>query len=239
MPAGIDLTLQALFWSTATIALYLAARAVYRRWPRWWLMPLAIAPLGLILTALALHTSYRDYSRGTHWLVSLLGPATVAFAVPIYQRRALIRRHWRVLATGMVLGSATSMLTAWGLARLLGLSDTLTLSLLPRSMSTPFAMTVSSEIGGAPDLTAVFVIVTGVVGAAIGDVLLLRFPIRSSLALGALLGVAAHGAGTAKAHEIGQEEGAVAGLVMVLVGLFNVLLVPLLMMAQKLVSHGV
>lgn len=234
MSAWIDLTLQAIFWSAATIVVYLGARAVYRRWPRWWLMPLAIAPLALIVTALALHTSYRDYSRGTHWLVSLLGPATVAFAVPIYENRGLIRRHWRVLATGALLGSATSMLTAWGLAWLLGLNETLTLSLLPRSMSTPFAMTVSGEIGGAPDLTAVFVIVTGVVGAAIGDVLLQRLPIRSSLALGALLGVAAHGAGTAKAHEIGQEEGAVAGLVMVLVGLLNVLLVPLLMMGLKL-----
>ena len=234
MPAGIDPTLQAIFWSAATIALYLGARAIYRRWPRWWLMPLAIAPLALIMTALALHTSYRDYSRGTHWLVSLLGPVTVAFAVPIYEKRGLIRRHWRVLAAGMLLGSATSMLTAWGLARLLGLNETLTLSLLPRSMSTPFAMTVSSEIGGAPDLTAVFAIVTGIVGAAIGDVLLLRLPIRSSLALGALLGVAAHGAGTAKAHEIGQEEGAVAGLVMVLVGLLNVLLAPLLILARTL-----
>ena len=234
MPAGIDPTLQAIFWSAATIALYLGARAIYRRWPRWWLMPLAIAPLALIMTALALHTSYRDYSRGTHWLVSLLGPVTVAFAVPIYEKRGLIRRHWRVLAAGMLLGSATSMLTAWGLARLLGLNETLTLSLLPRSMSTPFAMTVSSEIGGAPDLTAVFAIVTGIVGAAIGDVLLLRLPIRSSLALGALLGVAAHGAGTAKAHDIGQEEGAVAGLVMVLVGLLNVLLAPLLILARTL-----
>ena len=234
MPAGIDPTLQAIFWSAATIALYLGARAIYRRWPRWWLMPLAIAPLALIMTALALHTSYRDYSRGTHWLVSLLGPVTVAFAVPIYEKRGLIRRHWRVLAAGMLLGSATSMLTAWGLARLLGLNETLTLSLLPRSMSTPFAMTVSSEIGGAPDLTAVFAIVTGIVGAAIGDVLLLRLPIRTSLALGALLGVAAHGAGTAKAHEIGQEEGAVAGLVMVLVGLLNVLLAPLLILARTL-----
>ena len=114
MPAGIDPTLQAIFWSAATIALYLGARAIYRRWPRWWLMPLAIAPLALIMTALALHTSYRDYSRGTHWLVSLLGPVTVAFAVPIYEKRGLIRRHWRVLAAGMLLGSATSMLTAWG-----------------------------------------------------------------------------------------------------------------------------
>ncbi len=235
IPAWIDSALQALFWSAATIGFYLGAKAVYRRWPRWWLMPLAVAPLVLIMAALAFHTSYHDYIRGTHWLVSLLGPATVAFAVPIYEKRALIRRHWRVLALGMLLGSATSMVTSWGLASLLGLNETLTLSLLPRSMSTPFAMTVSSDIGGAPDLTAVFVIVTGVVGAAIGDIMLVRFPIRSSLARGVLLGVAAHGAGTAKAHEIGHEEGSVAGLVMVLVGLFNVLLAPVVAACLRLV----
>jgi predicted murein hydrolase (TIGR00659 family) len=234
IPAWIDPALQALFWSAVTIGLYLGAKAVYRRWPRWWLMPLAVAPFVLIIAALASHTSYNDYIRGTHWLVSLLGPATVAFAVPIYEQRALIRRHWTVLALGMLLGSATSMLTSWGLARLLGLNETLTLSLLPRSMSTPFAMAVSGEIGGAPDLTAVFVIMTGVVGVAIGDIMLMRFPIRSSLARGALLGVAAHGAGTAKAHEIGHQEGSVAGLVMVLVGLFNVLLAPIVAACARL-----
>ena len=101
------------------------------------------------------------------------------------------------------------------------------LSLLPRSISTPFAMTISGEIGGTPDLTAVFVVVTGIVGAILGEVFVNCLPLHSPLARGVLLGVGAHGAGTAKAHEIGRQEGSVAGLVMVLVGLFNVLLAPL------------
>src|SRR4051812_47205746 len=91
---------QAIFWSAATIAFYLAAKLLYRRWRRWWLTPLAVAPALLILSVLSLHTTYPDYIHGTHWLVALLGPATVAFAVPIYQQRAVIRRQWAVLAIG-------------------------------------------------------------------------------------------------------------------------------------------
>jgi len=108
----------------------------------------------------------------------------------------------------------------------LGIDGALRLSLLPRSISTPFAMEVSGEIGGIPDLTAVFVVLTGLFGAAVGDVVLARLPLRSRIAKGASFGIGAHGAGTARAHQLGREEGAIAGLVMVLVGLLNVALAP-------------
>ena len=219
---------QAVFWSAATIGFYLASKALYRKWPHWWLAPLVVTPVLLIAAILFLHAEYRDYIRGTHWLVALLGPVTVAFAIPIYEQRALIRSHWPVLAVGVLAGSTTAVLSAWALASILGLDGALRLSLLPRSISTPFAMTVSGDIGGIPDLTAIFVVLTGVLGAAIGEIMLARLPIRSTLARGALLGMGAHGAGTAKAHEIGPEEGSVAGLIMVLVGLLNVLTAPAL-----------
>ena len=217
---------QAIAWSVATILLYFGTKRLHRRWPRWWLMPLGVAPALLMIAALALHVSYRDYIRGTHWLVALLGPATVAFAVPIYEQRALIRRRWPLLLVGMIAGSLTAVLTSWVLAYMLGIDGALRLSLLPRSMSTPFAMEVSGEIGGIPDLTAIFVVLTGLFGAAVGDVVLARLPLRSKIAKGASFGMGAHGAGTARAHELGREEGAIAGLVMVLVGLMNVALAP-------------
>lgn len=215
-------------WSTITILIYLAAKSFHRLLPRWWTAPLAVTPAVLIALVLLAHEDYSDYIRGTHWLVLLLGPATVAFAVPIFEQRALIRRHWPALLLGMVAGSAAAMLSAWGLATLLGVGGELRLSLLPRSISTPFAMTVSGDIGGVPDLTAVFVVFTGVLGAALGEGMLRWLPLRSSLARGALFGMGAHGAGVAKASQVGREEGAVAGLVMVLVGVMNVLMAPVL-----------
>ncbi|WP_066455337.1 LrgB family protein [Castellaniella caeni] len=210
------------FWSAVTVLAYLFAKKLYGRYRQWWLMPLALAPALLIIVVLLTGLSYQQYIRDTGWLVALLGPATVAFAVPIYEQRALIRTHWPVLLVGMLVGSLTALATAWGLANLMGLDDSLRLSLMPRSISTPFAMQMSGDIGGVPDLTAVFVVVTGVFGALVGHVLLAWLPTRSVLARGSLLGVGAHAAGTAAAYELGREEGSIAGLVMVLMGLLNV-----------------
>lgn len=215
--------LAAMLWSFATITLYVLARRLYRRWPLWWTSPLAVTPLLLLAITVSLHVSYRDYIRGTHWLVTLLGPATVAFAIPIHEQRGLIRRHWRILLAAVAAGSLAAIGSGWMLANAFGLSDILRISLLPRSMTTPFAMAVSQDMGGTPELTAVFVATTGVFGAVIGELMLACLPLQSALARGALFGMGAHGAGVAKAREIGQEEGAVAGLVMVMAGVFNVL----------------
>lgn len=187
-----------------------------------------IAPALLMLVAVSLHTSYRQYIAGTHWLIALFAPATVAFAIPIYEQRALIRRHWPLLVVGAVAGSITAIASSWALASWLGLDAGLRLSLLPRSMSTPFAMFVSGQIGGTPPLTAMFVLVTGILGAAMGEGLIRWLPLRSALARGALFGMGAHGFGAAKAQQINSEIGSVAGLVMVFVGLLNVLAAPFL-----------
>jgi len=224
---AVGVGLRALFWSVATIACYLLARRIHRRWPRWWLSPLALAPVLIILAALSLKTSYAQYIHGTGWLITLLGPATVAFAVPIYERRELLRQYWPVLGLGVLVGSSVAMLSSWLLAGMLGLDAGTRVSMLPRSMSTPFAMAVSRDLGGSPELTAVFVVITGVLGAALGEALLLRLPLRSGLARGALMGMGAHGVGTARAYQIGPEEGAIAGLVMVFTGVLNVLAAPL------------
>lgn len=219
--------LSAIFWSAATLAGYLLARRIHARWQKWWLSPLVLAPGLLMLAALSLHSSYHQYLQGTRWLITLLGPATVAFAIPIHERRAVIRQYWPVLGLGVLVGSAVAMISSWLLAGAMGLDGITRLSLLPRSISTPFAMAVSHDLGGSPELTAVFVVITGVLGAAIGEVLLARLALRSALARGAALGMAAHGVGTARAHQMGVEEGAVAGLVMVFTGVFNVLTAPL------------
>jgi predicted murein hydrolase (TIGR00659 family) len=220
-------------WSVVTILLYWLVKYFYKKLPRWWTAPLILTPVLLIAITILSHTDYTVYIAGTHWLVVLLGPATVAFAVPIYRQRALVHRYWKTLIVGVVFGSGVSIASAWMLATTLGLSGNLRLSLLPRSISTPFAMTVSGEIGGIPELTAIFVIITGIVGASFGESVLYILPLRSALARGSSFGMGAHVLGSKKAHEIGPEEGAVAGLVMVLTGIFNVLAAPLLELVLK------
>lgn len=220
--------LVSLLWLTVTLAGYYALKPVYRRHPRWWTSPLLLVPLLLVVLGVIFGLNYPDYIRDTHWLVLMLGPATVAFALPIWRHRRLIRENWLPLLVGVVGGSAVAMLSCWGLASLAGLDEDVRRSLLPRSITTPLAMLVSGEVGGEPDLTALFVVITGVAGIALGELTLRFLPLRSALARGALFGVGAHGAGTAKAYSVGNEEGTVSSLAMVLAGLLNVLLAPLL-----------
>ncbi|MEN5208261.1 LrgB family protein [Stenotrophomonas terrae] len=217
-----------LFWAVVTVGAYVLAKGLYRRVQQGWASPLITAPLVLLALALLLHANYHDYLRGTHWLMAMLGPATVAFAVPIYEQRALIARHWKVLGAGVLVGSVTAISAAWLMASALHLSPELRLSLAPRSVTTPFAMDVSGRIGGIPELTAVFVIITGICGSLCGQLLLKLLPVRSAMARGALFGMGAHGMGVAKARELGESEGAIAGLVMVMAGLVNVAAAPLL-----------
>ncbi|MCP8633794.1 LrgB family protein [Pseudomonas mosselii] len=218
-----------LFWLTLTLGAYLGSRWLYRRSGRYLLSPLILVPALLLAVAVPLHTAYAEYARNTHWLMGVLGPVTVAFAVPIWQQRALLARHWPALLVGMLAGSVASIGSSWALAHLLALDDAVSLSLLPRSITTPFAMPVAQDLGGVPELTAVFVMFTGVLGAMFGGILLRWLPLRTPLARGALFGVGAHGAGVSRAQEVGREEGSVAGLVMVLTGLLNLLAAPLLM----------
>ncbi|MBH3311550.1 LrgB family protein [Pseudomonas mosselii] len=218
-----------LFWLALTLGAYLGSRWLYRRSGRYLLSPLILVPALLLAVAVPLHTAYAEYARNTHWLMGVLGPVTVAFAVPIWQQRALLARHWPALLVGMLAGSVASIGSSWALAHLLALDEAVSLSLLPRSITTPFAMPVALDLGGVPELTAVFVMFTGVLGAMFGGILLRWLPLRTPLARGALFGVGAHGAGVSRAQEVGREEGSVAGLVMVLTGLLNLLAAPLLM----------
>jgi putative effector of murein hydrolase len=217
-----------LFWAAATLGAYLAALAVHRRRGRWWSSPLLLTWALCFGLALALHTDYRTYLRGTHWLLALLGPATAAFALPIHQNRRLIRRAWPVLAAGTLAGTAIALATSWLLAGALGLPAQARVSLLPRSFTTPFALAFAQTVGGAPELTAACVVFTGLFGASMGQLMLEWLPVRSAFARGALFGMGAHAVGTAKARDLGELEGSVAGLVMILAGVTSMLAAPVL-----------
>jgi putative effector of murein hydrolase len=227
MPSNLVPIAVALIWAAVTLGIYAASRRLHRRFAAWWSSPLLITWTACLFLLIASDTSYEDYLSGTNWLIALLGPTTVAFAVPIYEQRALIRRHGAVLLVGVVVGSALSIACSWLLASLLHLSPELRASLLPRSITTPLAMMASTNIGGVPELTAVFTAITGLFGAAIGAPLLDWLRIESGLAKSALLAMGAHGAGVSRAYQIGSAEGSVASVVMVLAGLTNVILASL------------
>ncbi|EKS69307.1 MULTISPECIES: LrgB family protein [Caballeronia] len=211
-----------------TVALYFAAKHLYARFRRPWLTPLLAVPAVLAVIVVIARIPYSVYYTDTRWLMWLLGPATVAFAVPIYEYRELIKRHWISLTVGVTVGILVAVGGSLALAKLLHLSPELQRSLATRSVSTPFALAVSDKIHAPKDLTALFVIATGVCGMLFGEIVLALVPLRTRLARGALFGAAAHGVGTAKARELGSEEGVVASLTMMIAGVVMVLLAPVL-----------
>ena len=210
-----------------TLVLYFANKRLYRRFRKLPLMPLVLTPVLLVLMLVFGHISYQNYMGEAHWLLWLLGPATIAVAVPVYDNLAIIKRHWMSLSAGVITATVVAVTSSVWLARLFTLPDEIHRSLAVRSITTPFALAAAKSLGGQPELVALFVVVTGVFGKAIGDVLFLRLSIREGMAKGAGFGAASHGAGTARSYELGPQEGVVASLVMMLSGVVMVLVAPL------------
>ncbi|WP_213878704.1 LrgB family protein [Pseudomonas sp. dw_358] len=218
----------ALICLAVTIGLFYGNQALYRRHKRVWLIPAISTSLLLIALVELTATSYTVYFQDTHWLVWLLGPATVSFALPIYQSRRLIRKYWLALCAGSLVGIAVSILTTLGLTRLLHIDSSSARSLLSRSVSTPFALEATAHLGGTAQLTGVFVIITGLFGIVLGEAILMLMPLRTRMARGAPFGSAAHGFGLTIARTLGPEEGAVASLTMIFSGVLMVVLSPLI-----------
>jgi predicted murein hydrolase (TIGR00659 family) len=218
--------LLAAFCFMATVVVYLWAKRLHARQRRIWRAPIVVTPLALLAMMLLTGIPYSVYFADTHWLMWLLGPTTVAFAVPIYQQRDLIRRYPLSLTVGVIVGVVLGVTTSWALAKLFALPPTVAHSLLTRSVSTPFALTAAHAFGGSSELVILFVMVTGIFGMLVGEGILSWLRVHSSIARGASLGASAHAVGTAKARELGNEEGAVSSLTMMFAGIVMVLLAP-------------
>jgi len=211
-----------------TVVFYYGSKWLYQRMRTILLMPLLLAPLLLVVVVLGFHIPYQDYMTDSHWLLWMLGPATVAFAVPIYDNRHLIQRHWLSLSVGVLVSVFVAVSSTVLLARWFNLSELLQRSLAMRSVTTPFAVEASKSIGGQSDLTALFVVITGLIGMAMGELILTVCAIRTRMGKGASLGASAHGAGTAKAYQMGSSEGVVSSVAMMIAGMVTVLLAPLI-----------
>lgn len=212
---------------TLTLCAYLLAQWVYARCGFSPLAnPVAIA-IALISLVLALSgMSYQRYFAGAQFVHFLLGPATVALAVPLARQVPRLRRSLLPLACALLAGCVTALVSATGIALLLGASPQLAASIAPKSATTPIAMAISEHLGGIPALTAVLVIGTGIFGAVTARFLMNALHIESHAARGLALGVASHGIGTARAFQVSAEMGAYAGLGMGMNGVLTALLAP-------------
>jgi len=212
---------------TLTLCAYLVAQWVYARCgfsPLANPVAIAIALISLVLTASGM--SYQRYFAGAQFVHFLLGPATVALAVPLARQVPRLRRSLLPLACALLCGCVTAIVSAVGVAVLLGASPELAASIAPKSATTPIAMAISEHLGGVPALTASLVIITGIVGAITGPFLLQALRVTSQAARGLALGLAAHGIGTARAFQVGPEMGAYAGLGMGMNGVLTAVLAP-------------
>ena len=218
-----------LLWLAATLVAYQAGAWVFRRSGERAIanpVPIAVAMLIVVLRATA--TPYETYFEGAQFVHFLLGPATVALAVPLYENRLAVRRALVPMLAALVAGSATAIFSAVLLARWLGASRDTIRSMAPKSATTPIAMAVSEQLGGLPSLTAAFVIATGIAGAILVTPLLDTLRIRDWRARGFSAGVAAHGLGTARAFQVNELAGTFAGIGLALNGFATAVLVPIL-----------
>ena len=216
---------------TLTLCAYVLGYRLYRKCGFNPLInPVLVAVLVLVSLLLASGTSYSTYFEGAQFVHFMLGPATVALAVPLYRHLYLVRRSALAVGVALVCGSVTAVLSAIGIAWILGASRETLLSLAPKSVTTPVAMGIAEQIGGLPSLTAVLVILSGITGAVLGTYTLNLVRVRDWRARGLAMGVASHGIGTARAFTVNEVAGAFSSLAMGLNALATAVLVPMLMM---------
>ncbi|WP_292043174.1 LrgB family protein [Massilia sp. UBA6681] len=217
---------------TMTLCAYLAAHritAFFKGAPLANPVAISIALVAFVLWLSGM--SYQRYFAGAQFVHFLLGPATVALALPLVRQLPRLRKAGRALAFALVLGSVTAIVSSVAIALLLDASPQLAATLGPKSATSPIAMAVSERLGGIPALTAALVIGTGIFGAIAGPWLFDRLRIASPAARGFALGLASHGIGTARAFQSGAEMGAFAGLAMGLNGALTAVIAPWLVPA--------
>lgn len=211
-----------------TIALYYACKRIYRIKPYVYLSPLLVTPVILVIALLLSHIPYESYNTGGKWLSSMLQPATIAFAIPLFKYYKVLKKHASLILISVLSGSVVAIVSSLLLAQSMHLDSALVSSLVPRSVTTPIAMSVSQVIGGVPNITAVFVIITGLLGSIIGPMIVKMFRIDNEVARGVLLGTGAHGTGTSKAFELSSLTGTISSISMIVAALFTLGAAPLI-----------
>ena len=216
-----------LFGVGVTLGAYQLALAAYEKTRWFFLQPVLVSMLAVIGVLVACGLSYDEYKVSAQALTIFLGPATVALAVPLFLNLKRIRQlFWPTLLTllvGGVVATGMGVLLAWWF----GADHMMLMTMAPKSVTSPIAMLVADQIGGIAALAAVFVLITGVIGAILGPELLRRIGVRHPAAQGLAMGMTAHAVGTSRALQEGEECGAFAALAMSLMGVGTAVALPL------------
>ncbi|NMH75091.1 LrgB family protein [Bacillus sp. RO2] len=214
-----------LFILTTYLA-FLAMRHIYNRLRMPIFNPVATTTLVIIIGLHLTDISYDTYMLGGWWIQELLGPAVVALAYPLYHQRSKIIRYRIPLIAGILSGIVVGMVTGFLYVKVANLPSIYSASFLPKSVTSPIAMEIADLTGGIPSLAAALVILSGIFGALFGPVLMRILGITHFLGVGVGLGCAAHGIGTAKAMEYGEEEAAFSSISMTLSALLYAIILP-------------
>ena len=190
--------------------------------------PLLIAIVIIILFLTKFHITYTDYNNGGQIISFFLFPATVALALPMYKKFALFKVNAIPILVGIFSGAISGFICIVFLSKLFRLTNVLTESLIPKSITTPIGVALSKQLGGFTAITVVAIIMTGIIGSIVGPFLYKVLRIKDKVALGIAMGASAHALGTARSMEIGEIEGAMSGITMAISGIVAVLLYPFL-----------
>ena len=216
-----------LLWLTLTLGAWIGADAMARRAHAHPLVNPVVISIVAIGTVLALTgTNYATYFEGAQFVHFLLGPATVAIAVPLTKNMVLVRRYFWPLVAALLVGSVTAIVSVLFLAELVGLPANVTASIAPKSVTAAVAMGIAEKTGGTPSLTAVLVVLTGVFGSIVVTPMMNALRIRNYAARGFAVGLASHGIGTARAFSVDPVAGTFAGIAMGLNAVLTSFLVP-------------
>ena len=205
-----------------TLAAYFIGLKVKKKTGLAIMNPLLIAIVLVMLLLRGLDIDYAAYNQSARLVSSLLTPATVCLAVPLYEQLQLLKRHKAAILTGVISGVLTSLICVLVLAMLFGLDHAAYVTLLPKSITTAIGMGVSEQLGGHVSITVAVIIITGVIGNMIAESVCRAFHITEPIARGIAIGTASHAIGTTKAMEMGEVEGAMSSLSIVVAGVLTV-----------------
>ena len=218
-----------MFGIILTIIAFEIGVSIRNKWRNPLLNPILIATILIIGFLTITGISYDTYKVGGDYISFFLGPVTVLLAVPLYRHIQALKNAWFPILAGIVVGSTVSIVCVIVCAKIFGISKTLMLSLIPKSITIPMGSVVSEQIGGIPSITIVSIVITGITGAVTAPLVCRFFRIKNPVAQGVAIGTASHALGTTKAMEIGEVQGAMSSLSIGVAGVVTVFITPVLL----------